>query len=224
MSKMNVILIYRTGGDFSFSDIHLLANHIQAKSDNVSVYCVANSFDTPTKLVNCSFLPMTNTWRGWWAKMNLFSPELERYRPFLFVDLDTAIIGDIRQLQPAEDMLHNFIMLRDFYRLSRPASGVMWVPANSEKVDFIWRTWKTNPEGFMKKYRGDQEFIIDLVKPDAFWQDLFSGIYTFKPTQRNWRNELPEDSKLICFHGKPRIWDAVAHVKWVYDYVYYGRV
>lgn len=223
MNKMNIILIYRIGGDFSFQDIDLIASHIHKNSGNVSVYCVTNTFESPVALTHCTLLPMGHPWRGWWAKMNLFSPELEKYRPFLFLDLDTAVLGDVNDLIEQGGISHNFIMLRDFYRFTNPASGVMWIPANNDKISQVWRTWNLDPEMWMRKYRGDQDFISSAVKPDLFWQDIVKGIYTFKPTSRNWLNEVPEDAKLVCFHGKPRIWDAISRVKWVYEYIQYAQ-
>ena len=165
-------------------------------------------------------LPMLHPWRGWWAKMNLFSPDLERFRPFLYLDLDTAVSGDIQALQPKEDIESHFIMLKDFYRPKKPASGFMWVPNNSTKINLVWSVWKTDPQSHIKKYRGDQDFISAVVTPDSFWQDITKGIYTFKPTQRRWLDELPMDASIICFHGKPRIWDAAKHVQWVKKYIY----
>ena len=220
MKKMNVILVLRTGGDFAFPDVHMISHHIKKQSEGVNLYCLTNLFEKEQVLKPCTVLPIPNSWAGWWSKMNLFSPELEKYRPFLFLDLDTAVVGDIRHLMLTEDIEHSFVMLRDFYRLIQPASGVMWIPANSKKVSQIWDAWNQDPLGNMKKYRGDQEFIRSVTKPDLYWQDIKKGIYTFKPTQKIWRQELPEDSILVCFHGKPRIWDAIGKVKWVYNYVY----
>lgn len=213
---MNVVLIHRSGGDFGFQDVFLLGGKMNSFAD---VYCLSDRFTQPFALVTCQMLPMKYHWKGWWAKMNLFSPELEKFRPFLYVDLDTAILGDIRYFIPTKDTEQAFIMLRDFYRLSSPASGVMWIPNNNKKIEDIWGTWIASPEAHMRQFRGDQEFIKSVVSPDLFWQDIKSGIYSFKPSQRNWLNTIPEDALMVCFHGKPRIWEAANKVNWVYEYV-----
>lgn len=219
MNKMNVILVYKSGGDFSFPDVNLLCSKIKEQAD-VNIYCLTDIVTEITKLKIVTLLPMPYLWKGWWSKMNLFAPDLEQYRPFLFFDLDTAVLGDVSKAIISNDAKGSFIILRDFYHTTLPASGMMWIPDNSFKMEMIWRSWYSNAQDMMLRFRGDQDFINSVVQPDAFWQDITKGIYTFKPTMKIWLTELPEDATVVCFHGKPRIWDATSHVKWVYNYVY----
>ena len=174
------------------------------------------------KLANVTLLPLPDkSWTGWWSKLNLFSPELEKYRPFLYLDLDTAVLKDYLHLLPKEGWEDCFITLRDFYRPSKLASGVMWIPSNNKKVDFIWNRWGRDPEKNMQRYRGDQEFIGDMLTSDLYWQDLpnfFNSISSFKPKGKQ-LIKLSGEECIVCFHGKPRIPEAAKNVYWVEQYI-----
>ena len=169
-------------------------------------------------------------WPGWWAKMNLFSPELKQLRPFLYLDLDTVVLQSLKDLVPPKDKQDKFVMLRDFYRPTQMASGLMWVP-DTVLIDEVYKQWIKRPKTNIKKYKGDQNFISSVVKgkgPDLFWQDISKPNYitTFKPfnakKRPEWRTEFPANSAVVCFHGKPRIPEAANTVDWVKDYVSYA--
>jgi hypothetical protein len=204
--------------------VSLLVTHLINKWEGKSplnIICLNDKFSEVTDLVGVKMIPFPNrNWKGWWSKMNLFSPQLSKYRPFLYMDLDTAVIGDVSKLIPNSEVLQNsFITLEDFYRPRHLASGVMWIP-NGRKIDLIWKKWN---EKRTKKYRGDQDFIGAVSSADTFWQRLTTSIVSFKPLPRpiRWRTERPSESVLCCFHGDPRIPKAAETVKWVKKYKRY---
>ena len=212
------MLVLRSGGDFNLTDVLLLSHHLKRLNSHANIYCLCNGINKPIKLFNFVLLPMKAEWKGWWAKMNLFAPEYDYLRPFLYMDLDTAVLQPVQSFFTPEHHENQFIMLRDFYRskLNVPASGVMWIP-NNDKVKKVWNKWVSNSEMWMRRFRGDQEFIGSVTRPDLFWQDLTNGIVTFKPN-RKWRTELEGKECVVCFHGKPRIPEAVKTVEWVNVY------
>jgi GT2 family glycosyltransferase len=56
----------------------------------------------------------------------------------------------------------------------------------------------------------------------TFWQQLTTTIYDFKPKATGVLSKLPEDTNLVCFHGKPRIFQVVESslsLQWVEEYV-----
>jgi hypothetical protein len=219
---MVVVLCYRTGGDFKFMDVELLASKIRQHwkgSEPLSILVLADKADHQMELINYTICPPENKlWPGWWTKMNLFAPSLEQYRPFLYMDLDTAVVGDLSEIIPENK--EQFITLEDFYRPFKLASGLMWIPAKNDRVKNIWNTWMRGPENIMKKYRGDQEFIGSVIKQDTFWQTMFNKVFSFKP-RAGWLKVLPTSAVVICFHGKPRIYEASKQVEWVNNYVKY---
>lgn len=214
------MLVLKSGGDFHFKDVELLARKIHehwASEEQVQVYCLFDKIEAETALKNVILVPMTyKDWPGWWSKMNLFSPDLSHLRPFLFFDLDTAIVGDISYL--FDKVGNQFVTLEDFYRPKVDATGMVFVPSEDERMDKIWRDWLVNPALHMKNNRGDMHFIGKVMKADNYFQKVSNKIINFKP-RKDWLVELPENISIVCFHGKPRIWDAATTINWVKDYV-----
>jgi len=223
MEQCNIVLVLRTGGDFKFRDVELLAKHLhlQWKSDvPLKVYCLYDKVEVRQDLVNITLLPMENHWIGWWAKLNLFSPGLINLRPFLYMDLDTAVLGDISKLFNIGEKV-GFVGLQDFVRANQFASGVMFFPEKSNSVDSVWETWISNPYKFIDKFRGDQNFISNFIHSRNYWQEHTSMICSFKIREgdRSWLREVPDTISVVCFHGKPRVFDAANQVEWVKNYV-----
>lgn len=214
----NVVLIYKKGGDFKMSDVLLLSVNLKKRSD-VHVYCFTDIVTDRFELTNCTLLPLETAWPGWWSKLNLFSPELENLRPFIFFDLDTAIVGSIDSLIAEIDQT-KLITLEDFYRPGVLASGVMWIPKDSEKVKRVWENWIVNPKANISRFKGDMQFIGSIIKADQFFQNITLKIGSFKPIAgKGWLKELPAEKSVICFHGQPRIPKAAETVLWVRKYM-----
>ena len=124
----------------------------------------------------------------------------------VFIDLDTIIVGDINHLC---GYTGEFIALNDFNRLgSHVGSGLM--AFDGEGMKHLFNTFKDRPEFQMERHRGDQNFIYDNSKPD-FWQSLYPNqVVSFKPDRgRGVLKMLPEDARVVCFHGKPKPKDVI---------------
>jgi hypothetical protein len=214
----NVVLIYKKGGDFRISDVVLLATNLAKRSD-VHVYCFTDAIIQSYELIDLTLIPLPTAWDGWWSKLNLFSPELENLRPFLFMDLDTAVVGSIDSLVVEIDQT-KLITLEDFYRKGVLASGVMWIPKDSEKVKKVWENWIVNPKANISRFKGDMQFIGSIIAADEFFQNFTLKIGSFKPIAgKGWLKELPAEKSVICFHGQPRIPKAAETVEWVHKYM-----
>lgn len=222
-NQLNIVTILKTGGDFSLSDVDLLTRNLKGRWPVVCVYCITDAVGVPRMSdEGCSLIPMGdgNRHPGWWAKMNMFSPTYKPLRPFLYLDLDTAVVDTLEGIVPSAKH-PRFIMLRDFYKPQKPASGMMWVPSVSKKLTLLWETWEKRKALIMRKYRGDQDFIASVCKPDEYWQDITDKISSFKPVNANkqWLVDLPNHINVVCFHGKPRIPAAARQVDWVERYI-----
>jgi hypothetical protein len=217
-----IMLALRSGGDFTFQDVELISYHIKTHYRGIyglKIYCLWDKIDQEFELKNCTCIPTPNKeWPGWWTKMNLFNPEMEQYRPFLYLDLDTAVVGDISELLDRNCV--DFIGLEDFYNKGKWASGMMWLPMQNEEIRRIWNEWIKGSEELIKKFRGDQNFISNFTLLNRYWQDKTNKICSFKVRNkdRSWLQEIPEDVSVVCFHGQPRIKDAIS-VPWVREYV-----
>lgn len=225
-NRTNIVLILKSGGDFAFSDVSLLISHInkywEEGAVRPDVYCYTDLVSEEQSLVGVTLRPLPEpSYKGWWSKLNLFHPALKELRPFLYLDLDTAILGDLKALLPNENEANQFIALRDFYRPSQFASGFMWIP-NTAYMDKVFIEWNKNVEKHIIKYRGDQDFIVSVTFANSYWQDRVPAdlVTTFKPN-RKWRVEMPFNSSVVCFHGTPRIGEAAKKVEWVNQYISY---
>ena len=222
MSKQlnTVVLILKKGGDFHFSDAMLLATQLHKHQPNVRVLCFTDIVKEETQLKKLTLLPFpVKAWQGWWSKMNLFAPTLEQYRPFIYFDLDTAILSNVQSLFNTLRTTDGLVLLEDLYWVNKEASGVIGVPANNKKVKKLWKTWIQSPDRYIKQYRGDQNFISAVTPADVLWQRELKCVMGFKPTKK-WLMKLPVPSpSVICFHGYPRIPEAASLVHWVNEYV-----
>lgn len=139
------------------------------------------------------------SWKSWWCKMELFRPDIKG--DILYMDLDTIIY---KNLKPIIDICKNIsqpIMLAPLNSKSSIGSGVMWLPEICRQK--IWDAWIEKPDFWMKKFRGDQNFIHHIYQKDLLeFQKLLPGcIVSYK-----WdcRHKVPDNAIIICYHGVPR--------------------
>lgn len=140
---------------------------------------------------------------GWWSKLELFAPHMRSLRPFLYLDLDTYVLGDLTDILSWKP--DRLAMLADFNDPKRLASGMMVVP---DYDDGIWFAFDRDKHTGMAG--GDQEFIASVV-PDALkLQGHFDGIKSYKV-------DGPNSGRVVCFHGEPKPHTASEEHHWVRD-------
>jgi hypothetical protein len=180
--------------------------HVQALQKQLEKWAPGVSFEciTDKQIPGVTCIPYTKGWPGWWAKMALFDPALPG--DFLFMDLDTVIVG------PLDDILavNKLTLLRDFYRDGKKlkeglGGGLIYLP-DEVRVP-VWNFWITNPALNSRLYsRGDQ-FLLERfwLNTAARWQDEVPGqVVSYKV---HCQNGVPPDARVVCFHGKPRPWE-----------------
>ena len=221
-SRRTIVLVLRSGGDFSFCDVELIARHINGKWESETkprIICLWDKASETYDLGNIEILPLTNNYKGTWSRMQLYSPKMEQYRPFLYVDLDTAVIQSLERIFDLIKEPDKFIVLEDFWQKGELATGLVWFPANYKNIKVIWKEWNKGIQ--VQGFRMDT-FLRKYIQPDFYWQQLTTTIYDFKPSPGNVLKEVPADANLICFHGKPRIFQAAESslsLSWVVNYV-----
>jgi hypothetical protein len=205
------------GKDFSFRDVELISKHIDMKwksSVRPRIICLWDKASEHYNLGNIELIPLTSNYPGTWARFELYSPEMEKYRPFLYIDLDTAIIKSLENIFDLVQDESQFITLEDFWQKGKLATGLAWIPANNKKISDIWESRISYESGKRMDY-----FLRKVVKPDLFWQQLTDTIVDFKPMAGDVVDNLPANTNLVCFHGKPRIFSAAEDILWVKKYV-----
>lgn len=222
-----IVLVLKSGGDFAFRDVELIAKHINGKWNSglvdvkPRIICLWDKASQRYDLGNIELHPLNNNWPRWWSRMTLYSPEMEQYRPFLYVDLDTVVVQDIGNIFDLvyKNYLENcFITLEDFYQKGKLATGLAWIPAKSKKITDIWNAWlKVGPGSSRMDY-----FLRSVVQQDKYWQEITNTIYNSKPKESGFLSTVPANADLVCFHGHPRIFEAAEASMssgWVRDYV-----
>lgn len=205
---MKIACVYKTGGDFDSEYVEALYDSLHQYGDFL---CFTDG-DVPDYIPQ---LELKHGWKGWWSKIEMLGYDDD----LLCFDLDTVIVGDIEKMMYVARKWDGMIMLSDFYRPYNPASGVMFVP-NSIGF-YLYTLFSTDPEGYMSKYRGDQDFIAAYWGDIHRWDMLLGADYicSYKAhiAKTAPKKVKPMDiskSKIICFHGKPRprdvkeIWNA----------------
>lgn len=162
--------------------------------------------------MKCETIKLENNLPGWWSKLEIFRPELvtgSNYDIFVYLDLDTCIVGDITELV---EYPHKFSALsqvdsetvagRD--KGNRFASGIMaWRGDYYE----IYKSFMFNPVFYMNKHSkdGDQSFLSKFLPDFKPVQEITSGIINYKFELRDKEN-LPKDANIIYFHAQHKPW------------------
>jgi len=218
-SRKVIVLVLRSGGDFTYRDVELIVRHINTKWKSKirpRIICLWDQTKHTYNLGNIEIIPLEDKYPGTWSRIQLYSPEMEKYRPFLYVDLDTAVIQSLEHIFDLVRDESQFITLEDFWQKGKLATGLVWFPANSDKIKRIWEVFK-GPSGS----RMDR-FIRMVVTADRYWQDLTNTIYDFKDKSRKLLTVLPANANIVCLHGKPRIFQAIegeSAIEWLKQYV-----
>ena len=200
---MRVICVLRSGGDYGPDHVIRLRDQVARFS---TLPFVALS-DVPVPGVET--IPLQYDWPGWWSKLNLFSPSLSG--PLLYLDLDSAIVGDLSDMAG----VGRLAIMRDVYRRDGLQSSVMFLPESDRAA--IWRQWIKAPAAWMQAFRkgGDQAFLESCGLRWALWQDDLPGqvvswkVHVRKAERRDrefGNGNLPEGARVVVFHGQPRPW------------------
>jgi len=173
--------------------------------------CITDNASGLTNGIEVISLPMGV--KGWWGKLYLFKSGLfPKDQRVIFLDLDTLITGDLSEIIKYDGEM---AILRDFYFPERGAPAV--IAFRSGFGHQIWDEWEA--EGRPERGLGDLEWIENLdqgrfTRNIDRLQDRFPG--AFVSYKADCKNGLPEGTKVVCFHGKPRPHEVLD--TWVGDY------
>lgn len=212
---MKIALVLRSGGDYNASDVQWLVNQLPK---NYEIICFTDMKHMRIPGVTC--IPLIHKWnncRGWWAKIELFRPDIKD--DFFYLDLDTVITGDITPVLDNPPL--KFTMLRDFYHPKYLGSGAMWIP--HEVKARIWSAFWQDPKGWITRCVttecwGDQGFLRLVMGDDtATFHDLYPGWFKsykadiVQPGSQHasarysrGNGQLPKNCRIVFFHGLPR--------------------
>lgn len=213
MQSVTVACVLRSGGEYTRAHVAALKQQIEKHLQIPHRFVCLSDVDVP-----CDWIALKYRWPKWWAKLELFRPDVAG--DLLYVDLDTAIVRNIDHFASGAVTLK---LLSDFYHPKNSASGLMFLPQGDRAA--VWNAWMQDPAGHMARCAGfdtdgvggDGKFLAPLLGPRAErWQDLFPGqIVSYKVHVRKKSHpresgdgSLPPGARIVCFHGRPRPWDA----------------
>lgn len=211
------------GDRYSWSYVDRLYNMLSRHSSrkiNLHVYTEANRV-VPSPMIKHTLAewPISGPKQLWWYKMQLFNPQ-QHSGPMLYFDLDVVITKSIDWIYQLP--LEYFWTVRDFKYLWRPAtyninSSIMWW--DTTKYSYVYdRFIKQDLKNTMGKYRGDQDYLNDVITQEKRrlfdtkhiqswrWQSLDGG-YNFSKRLYNKPGTgtvIPHQTSVLIFHGDPK--------------------
>lgn len=198
LPQVTVVCVLKSGGDFSERYVYNLLAMLKRNTTVPFKFVCLTDLDV---IEGVDIIPLKDGLKGWWSKIELFRPGLFDTDRVVYFDLDTLIVGNIDELLLLRD---GFYALRPWNRknLARGmlASGVMaW---DNGKCDFIYTGYVGQ-----EPPAGDQEYINQALASNdvqfkALQDSMSGGIHSYK---RSCKNSAPPDTRIVCFHGKPRI-------------------
>ena len=193
---MMALCVLRAGGQYGPEHVHRLASQVPG----LGLWCLADQTvpGVPT-------LRLQQDWPGWWAKLELFRPDL-LFGDYLYLDLDTEISGDLERLLRIGRASDRSLLWDDPLQPEHANSSVMWLRHADRAA--VWAAFHRDPAGAMAQYRhwpdrwGDQGFIAAHLPQPGRWP---AGLI------RSWRVEcqqgIPAGTVVVAFHGQPKPWD-----------------
>ncbi len=201
---LTVMLVYKTGGVYELQDVCALKKQIKEHlTIEHHIVCLTDDYRGVHSL-GIQPIQLTQSWPGWWAKMEMFNPYLNFPR-VLYFDLDTVIVDNIDTIG---EFKGSACFLSDFNNPDCLATGMMgW---ENGALNKLYEAFKKDWGHHLLKYKGvgvrkgDQGFIQSIIKKDHYrWQDLFPNqIVSYK--KHFLKKGMDEKTKVICFHGRPK--------------------
>lgn len=142
---------------------------------------------------------------------------------FVCVDLDTVITGD---LAPLWNRSEDFVIWGETHPTSFYNGSMFLLSAGARPQ--VWTDFdpRTSPRRAKAagRFGSDQGWIsYRLGKGEATW-GRDDGVYSYRVHIQPLANRLPENARMVMFHGATDPWSlAMKRVPWVQEH-YYGRV
>ncbi|RWM24710.1 hypothetical protein [Mesorhizobium sp.] len=196
-SKKTVAFVLRSGGDYAPRHVTRLLHQVAEHLPGAKFRCFSDM-----NMQGIEVIPLRYGWPRWWAKMELFRPDLPD--DWLYFDLDTSIIGNLADMAAVEGP----VIMRDVGNPLGLGSGIMAIPQSIKAA--VWEAFTAAPADHMERLAdgGDQDFLESCRGVDwRLWQDICPGqLCSYKlDVQRVGR--VPAGVRAVVFHGKPRPWE-----------------
>ena len=139
----------------------------------------------------------------------------------MFVGLDTVIVDT---LDPLHDFVNSlpedeFAMIRPFNKERAHGQWASGITCWNGDWSWIYEEFKQNADFNIKHFGMEQKFTCDALQKKRVKvheiQDHVTGVYSFK---HHCQGSLPDDARIVLFHGKPSVPEAACVVPWVKEH------
>jgi hypothetical protein len=162
--EKRVLTVLRSGGEYEPRHVRAMQRQIARWAPDAHFACLSD-VDIPG--VDC--IPLKHDWPKWWAKVELFRPDIPG--GYLYTDLDNVILGPIDELfdRPYTTQEHGW-------------NALMYVPENFEHSFQIYEGFKANPYHWREKHFaappyvpfGDAGYVNEFVRGEE-WEKVLPG-------------------------------------------------
>jgi hypothetical protein len=200
--EKRILTVLRSGGEYEPKHVQAVQRQVARWAPGVSFGCLS---DTPIEGVDC--IPLRHNWPGWFAKLELFRPDLGGR--FLYTDLDNLIVG------PLDDILEQ----RRYTTQVKGWNALMYVPRWTH--EWAYEMFATNLEKAMQECApekfgegqpfGDAAFAARYFESTAaHWETALPGqVVNIADLRRPWPwfwDPPPPDARVLLFGGSRRPW------------------
>ncbi len=86
--EKRVLTVLRSGGEYGPEHVQAIQRQLRKWAPKATLTCLSD-----VEVPGVERIPLQHDWPGWWAKIELFRPELPG--DFLYTDLDNVILGEL---------------------------------------------------------------------------------------------------------------------------------
>ncbi|MGE0115554.1 MAG: glycosyltransferase [Steroidobacteraceae bacterium] len=150
-----------------------------------------------------------------WLKLTSFAwPLYDLQGPTLFIDLDVVIVGE---LDSFFDVPGEFVVIREWDKRDGTGNTSVYRFNAGAHLDAL-EYFKQHADAARREYRNEQQYITTFVARQGkmqFWPEAWCRSFKrhcVRAHVLNWflPPRIPEDARIIAFHGKPNPPDAIA--------------
>lgn len=197
-----VLTVLRSGGDFKPLHVQAMQRQVKRWAPAGTEFACLSDVNVP----GVETIPLAHKWPRWWAKMEMFRPDIPG--DFLYTDLDNVLLGRIDDFFPGQ-----FVVNGEF------GSGLMYVPDAVRSL--AWETFTRSPAQYIERHAvarpncqgraqiGDDAFLGEcLGHLRSRWQDVCPGqIVLVSEAVRVPGTRFPPNARIcICWGERQRPW------------------
>lgn len=231
MVPVTLLCVLKTGGVYDDRYVRVLFNSVRKHTPERVIDRMVCLTDSKSLLEDSGVetVPLRHGWGRWWSKIELYRPDLD-FGPSIFLDLDTLVLGDLRELAGVA-VSQKFVPLKGFNQALRPPGGVnlatgVMVGQFGRYASEVYTRFVKEPKKHMRKKRekwkhGDQGFVAETLGMSMpRLQDFLPANYIVgKKLIKGRGGKIHPSAHLVAWSGKPRFHDmdrkSIIYKRWV---------